>query len=113
MSALAHDIKTPLTVVKENAEFLSETNLSTEQQSYNAFILENAEQIQQYVTRMLEISHPTTFTAASCTLPALFEHLKRTAESLCTEKEWDCHFKSMANRFHRYQFSNALFLCGG
>lgn len=91
MSALAHDIKTPLTVVKGNAELLSETVLSDEQQSYNAFILENTEQIQQYVTRMLEISRPATITDTFCNLPALLEQVARTAESLCAGKE--LHFQ--------------------
>ena len=31
MSALAHDIKTPLTIIRGNAELLSETELTTEQ----------------------------------------------------------------------------------
>ena len=33
MSALAHDIKTPLTIVRGNAELLSETELTTEQKN--------------------------------------------------------------------------------
>ena len=56
ISALAHDIKTPLTIVKGNAQLLQESNLDEEQQEYNSFILENTEQIQTYVTRMLEVS---------------------------------------------------------
>lgn len=86
MSALAHDIKTPLTVVKGNAELLSETDLNDEQKSYNAFILENTEQIQQYVTKMLEISRPSTVTDIFCNLSALLEQVTRTAESLCAGK---------------------------
>ena len=38
-SALAHDIKTPLTIVRGNAELLSETALDETQQSCNRFIL--------------------------------------------------------------------------
>lgn len=56
MSALAHDIKTPLTIVKGNAELLQETALDDEQNSYNRFILQNAEQIQNYVTKMIEMA---------------------------------------------------------
>ena len=56
MSALAHDIKTPLTIVRGNAELLQETNLSAEQNSYNHFILQNTEQIQDYVTKMIEMA---------------------------------------------------------
>lgn len=53
-AALAHDIKTPLTIVRGNAELLAETELDTEQTSYNQFVLKNAEQIQSYVTKMIE-----------------------------------------------------------
>lgn len=91
MSALAHDIKTPLTVVKGNAELLSETKLTDEQQDYNTFILENTEQIQNYVTKMLEISRPAPGNNSSCHLPALLEQIKKTAESLCTGKNLSFH----------------------
>lgn len=56
MSSLAHDIKTPLTIVRGNAELLQETNLNSEQSSYNHFILQNTEQIQDYVTKMIEMA---------------------------------------------------------
>ncbi len=91
MSALAHDIKTPLTVVKGNAELLSETELTDEQQDYNAFILENTAQIQTYVTKMLEISRPAPAKASSCHLPMLLEQIKKTAESLCAGKNISFH----------------------
>lgn len=91
MSALAHDIKTPLTVVKGNAELLSETELTDEQQDYNTFILENTAQIQNYVTKMLEISRPAPSKESSCHLPALLEQIKKTAESLCVGKDLSFH----------------------
>lgn len=91
MSALAHDIKTPLTVVKGNAELLSETELTDEQQDYNTFILENTAQIQNYVTKMLEISRPAPIKESSCHLPSLLEQIKKTAESLCAGKDISFH----------------------
>lgn len=91
LSALAHDIKTPLTVVKGNAELLAETDLTDEQQDYNSFILENTAQIQNYVTKMLEISRPAPIKDSSCHLPALLEQIKKTAESLCAGKELAFH----------------------
>lgn len=56
MSALAHDIKTPLTVIRGNAELLAEEELSEEQRSYVDDILSNGEQIQDYVVKIMEIS---------------------------------------------------------
>lgn len=65
-SALAHDIKTPLTIVRGNAELLSETALDETQQSCNRFILENAAQIQDYLSRIIELAKtddPAAFSA--------------------------------------------------
>ena len=59
-AALAHDIKTPLTIVRGNAELLAETELDMEQTSYNQFVLKNAEQIQSYVTKMIETAKEDT-----------------------------------------------------
>ncbi len=56
LTALAHDIKTPLAIVTGNAELLSETQQTDEQKEYTAFILDHARQIHRYVTAMLELS---------------------------------------------------------
>ena len=56
LTALAHDIKTPLAIVTGNAELLSETKQTEEQKEYTAFILDHARQIHRYVTGMLELS---------------------------------------------------------
>ncbi|MEG1254653.1 sensor histidine kinase [Clostridium sp.] len=56
ISALAHDIKTPLTIVKGNTELLCDTTLDEEQQSYTHFILKNANQIEQYILLLTKIS---------------------------------------------------------
>ena len=56
MSALAHDIKTPLTVVRGNAELLFETNLTEEQKNYADYIADSALQIQNYVQTLIEVT---------------------------------------------------------
>lgn len=56
MSALAHDIKTPLTVVRGNAELLSETDLTEEQKTYTDYISGSALQIQKYVQILIEVT---------------------------------------------------------
>lgn len=56
MSALAHDIKTPLTVVRGNSELLAETEL-TEQQRINVrYITYSALQIQDYVQKLIDVT---------------------------------------------------------
>lgn len=56
ISALAHDIKTPLTVVKGNADLLAETDLTPEQRVYTGYIADSSSQMEQYVKTLLEIS---------------------------------------------------------
>ena len=56
MSALAHDIKTPLTVVRGNAGLLEETELTEEQKIYTDYIAGSAMQIQNYVETLIEVT---------------------------------------------------------
>ncbi|WP_456297908.1 sensor histidine kinase [Bacillus xiapuensis] len=53
VSALAHDIKTPLTIVKGNAELLKETELTKEQKNYCNYIKESSEQMDEYIQKLL------------------------------------------------------------
>lgn len=56
ISALAHDIKTPLTVVKGNTELLTETVQSTEQKEYTAYIENGVTQMEQYLKTLIELA---------------------------------------------------------
>ena len=55
LSALAHDIKTPLTVVRGNAELLTESNLAEADQACARAILENAGQMERYLASMRQV----------------------------------------------------------
>lgn len=48
-AALAHDIKTPLSVIKGNAELLSEEDLGSAEKEYNEYILKSAGEIEEYL----------------------------------------------------------------
>lgn len=56
ISALAHDLKTPLTVVRGNAEMLCDTEQTEEQKEYTRYIMKNADQMGQYVQMLIDIS---------------------------------------------------------
>lgn len=56
MSALSHDIKTPLTVVRGNAELLSETELTKEQKNMIDSIINSTARIQNYVQKLIDIT---------------------------------------------------------
>lgn len=56
MSSLAHDIKTPLTIVRGNVDLLSETNQTEEQKEYTRYIGESTLQMEEYLKALIEIS---------------------------------------------------------
>lgn len=56
VSALGHDLKTPLTILRGNAELMEETSLDNEQQIYCKNILHSAEEMQQYLRMLLDIN---------------------------------------------------------
>jgi signal transduction histidine kinase len=56
ISALAHDIKTPLTVVHGNVDLLLKTKQTKEQTEYTVFIEESTHQMEQYIKTLIEIS---------------------------------------------------------
>ncbi|MBU3130167.1 sensor histidine kinase [Clostridium tagluense] len=57
ISALAHDLKTPLTIISGNAELLFDSRLNKEQQEYTDYILKNTGQIQKYIKTLIAISN--------------------------------------------------------
>ncbi|MDO5689307.1 MAG: HAMP domain-containing sensor histidine kinase [Tissierellia bacterium] len=54
--ALAHDIKTPLTIIRGNAELLEEGALSNGEKTHLAYIIESTEVIEKYLHVLLDIS---------------------------------------------------------
>lgn len=56
ISSLAHDIKTPLTIIKGNTELLQDTPLNNEQHEYIGFIEKNSNQIEKYVKLLIDMS---------------------------------------------------------
>jgi Signal transduction histidine kinase len=55
MAALAHDIKTPLTIIKGNSELLSELDLKEDQAEFNDSILNEIKNIEDYIKSLIEI----------------------------------------------------------
>ena len=55
-SALAHDIKTPLTIIRGNTELLRDSQLTDEQQKYTNYILRNADRMEQYLKMLIHLT---------------------------------------------------------
>lgn len=55
ITALAHDIKTPLTVIRGNAELLAEGGLTEEEQEYDRDILRSVSMMEEYLALLNEL----------------------------------------------------------
>lgn len=55
LSALAHDIKTPLTVIKGNAELLAESDSSKEDKEMISFIQSSSDTIEKYLELLMNV----------------------------------------------------------
>ncbi len=55
LSALAHDIKTPLTVIKGNAELLAESDSSKENKDLISFIQSGSDTIEKYLELLMSV----------------------------------------------------------
>ena len=56
ISALSHDIKTPVSIIKGNSELLGETNLTKEQQTYLNYIRKNTSRIDKYIETLMLVN---------------------------------------------------------
>lgn len=101
MSALAHDLKTPLTIVRGNAELLLESDLSEMQQKYAEYIENSSLQMQNYVLTLIEVTrsgqgyrfHPEI---TDCSI--LFGEMEQQTKGLCMTNHldllWNCRYRT-------------------
>lgn len=89
ISALAHDIKTPLTIVKGNIELLKETNMTEEQSSYCDYIEDSSNRMEKYIQSLLFVTRGKLENNSSdekIYITELLDSLKKQVESLCRIK---------------------------
>lgn len=55
IAALAHDIKTPLTIIRGNSELLNELDLKPDQAEFNKRILNEVSSMESYIKSLIEI----------------------------------------------------------
>lgn len=92
VAALAHDIKTPLTIIRGNAELIQETEESVELREWNQEILDNAAEMERYLSMLQEalrvgrqteeVREKEEFTAE-----LFLEEVRRRAEALGRTKK--------------------------
>lgn len=91
MSALAHDLKTPITLIGGNAELLLEEELQEDHRKMVETILESNDRAKQYVGSLLEASRGEDEAFEPVSLEAFFEELCRNAKPLPEAKKIDLH----------------------
>lgn len=90
IAALAHDLKTPLTVIQGNADLICETELDKEQRLYAEYISSSSEQMQLYIRTLIDISRAATgyqLHMEDIDLPAYVEQLRGQIDALCQTKK--------------------------
>lgn len=94
LSALAHDVKTPLTVIRGNAELLEESGLPEEDRKCAAYVLANVKEIERYLERMRQVLGGTDGDEEEQTLPCeeLERMFRETAEQICSAEKLPVSF---------------------
>ncbi|MCM1125287.1 MAG: HAMP domain-containing histidine kinase [Lachnospiraceae bacterium] len=89
LSALAHDVKTPLTVIRGNAELLNEGELAGEERECIRDILLSAEEIEKYLKTMNQVIYGIRQETEPAVLPCrvLERRFRETARQLTTAEK--------------------------
>ena len=86
--ALAHDLKTPLTLARGNAELLYDTELTEEQKEYVDYIAGSSLQMQGYVQTLIEIAGDGyRLQIQNTSLPSFLQEIVEQIKGLCVGKE--------------------------
>ena len=104
IAALAHDLKTPLTVIQGNAELLEEDTLSDAQHAQLQAILRGTERARHYLAA-LRTAGAAPAVQTSLASHALTERLAQTARALCApagiqfilQEEWQGTIRAAEN----------------
>lgn len=91
--ALAHELKTPLTIIQGNADLINETELNSEQRLYAGYISNSSEQMQLYIKTLIDISRASAgypFHMERISVPAYVQQIQAQIEALCQAKKSGC-----------------------
>ena len=97
LSALAHDLKTPLTIIRGNTELLFDTSLSTEQKECAEYIENSSLQMENYVQTLIQVTKSWDSyqpCMQKLNMDSLLQELKNQIEGLCAVNNiilhWNC-----------------------
>lgn len=96
ISALAHDLKTPLTIVRGNSELLYDTSLSDEQKVCVDYIDSSSIRMQDYVKELIEATKTGSslpFQYQNTDISSFLHEISAQANGLCSVKSIDLELK--------------------
>lgn len=101
LSALAHDLKTPLTIVRGNTELLFDTELTEEQKECADYIETSSMQMQNYVQALIEATKSWDnyqLHIQKVSITSVLQEVKKQISGLCSMNNltlcWNCEQKS-------------------
>ncbi|EJN94309.1 ATP-binding protein [Streptococcus ratti] len=95
ITALTHDIKTPLTVIKGNTELLMQTELSENQKTFVGYSLKNIGQVETYLQQLSYLtknSQLQDFHPEKIKVTAFLEELSQNSQALAATKDIKVQF---------------------
>lgn len=101
ISALSHDLKTPLSIVRGNAELLYDTNPTKEQTGYINYIEESTLKMQDYIKMLIEITKSDSIASPKfreTSIASFAENIKKQAERLCLLNNVNLKWEYRCNR---------------
>ena len=90
IAAVAHDLKTPLTIIRGNADLISETELDDEQRLYAGYITNSSEQMQGYIKTLIDISRASAgyqLHMEQVNVSLFLEQITARIDALCRPKD--------------------------
>ena len=80
ISALMHDLKTPVSIVQGNAELLKVTDLTDEQKDYVEYIIKNSTRISDYTKALMEMNQSIKLNSLNLKKVKVSEIIERVSE---------------------------------
>lgn len=111
IGALAHDIKTPLTIIKGNSELLGELDLNDEQTKFNDATLNEIKNMEFYIRSLIEITRAekeAVIEKKQVNLVNFIDDIKNSANFISKNK--NLTFKSNIKHIPKFIFADEVSL---
>lgn len=111
ISALAHDLKTPLTIIRGNTELLYDTILADNQKECADYIEGSVVQMQDYVETLINMTKAKDhfpFRRENVKLSSLLQEIHTQAKGLCAVKNIHLEWRENFNREYIFADSEQL-----